>query len=249
MDLSVPWTITLAGVVLTGETMGSNGAALWAAPFVIGLGALIGAINGAVIVLLGVSPIVVTLAMNGVLQGVALIFSKGSPIGFSPPAFRWLMTGSLFGVTPIVWFLLAFVVFATLLLSRTTFGRRLYAVGSNPVSARYSGVPVGFTIMGAYIVSSICSACVGIMLAGFSGQAFNGMGDPFLLPSIAVVVVGGTLIAGGRGHYLGMLGGALLLTAISTLLSASLLPDAVRQIIFGGIVLASVVLLKERRLT
>jgi ribose transport system permease protein len=249
MDLSVPWTITLAGVVLTGLTMGSNEAAFWAAPLVIGLGVLIGVVNGAVIVVLGVSPIVVTLAMNGVLQGAALIFSNGSPIGFSPRALRWLMTGSLLGMTPIVWFLAAFVVFATLLLSRTTFGRRLYAVGSNPVSARYSGVPVGRTVIGAYVVSSVCSAIVGVMLAGFSGQAFNGMGDPFLLPSIAVVVVGGTLIAGGRGHYLGMLGGALLLTAISTLLSASLLPDAVRQIIFGAIVLASVMLLKERRLT
>ena len=247
MDLSVPWTITLAGVVLTGLTLGSNGAAFWAIPLVLGLGVLIGLVNGAIVVILGVSPIVVTLAMNGVLQGAALIFSNGSPIGFSPPAFRWLMTGSLLGVTPILWFLAAFVVLATLLLSRTTFGRRLYAVGSNPTSARYAGVPVGMTVIGAYVVSSVCSALVGIMLSGFSGQAFNGMGDPFLLPSIAVVVVGGTLIGGGRGHYLGMLGGALLLTAISTLLSASLLPDAVRQIIFGSIVLASVVLLKERR--
>lgn len=207
MDLSVPWTITLAGVVLTGLTMGSNAAALWAMPLVLGLGALIGLVNGAVVVVIGVSPIVVTLAMNGVLQGAALIFSNGSPIGFSPPAFRWLMTGTIGGVTPIVWFLIAFVLFATLLLSRGAFGRRLYAVGSNPVAAHYAGVPVGMTVIGAFVVSSLCSTLVGIMLAGFSGQAFNGMGDPFLLPSIAVVVVGGTLIAGGRGHYFGMLGG------------------------------------------
>jgi ribose transport system permease protein len=247
LDLSVPWTITLAGVVLTGLTLGSNQAAFWAVPLVIGIGVLIGLVNGAIVVVLGVSPIVVTLAMNGVLQGAALIFSNGSPIGFAPPIFRWMMTGTLAGVTPILWFLAAFVAFATLLLSRTTFGRRLYAVGSNQTSARYAGVPVGFTVITAYVVSSVCCCLVGIMLSGFSGQAFNGMGDSFLLPSIAVVVVGGTLIGGGRGHYLGMLGGALLLTAIATLLSASLLPDAVRQIIFGSIILASVVLLKERR--
>ena len=247
LDLSVPWTITLAGVVLTGLTLGSNEAAFWAVPLVICMSVLIGFANGAIVVVLGVSPIVVTLAMNGVLQGAALIFSNGSPIGFSPPVFRWLMTGTFSGLTPILWFLAAFVVFATLLLGRTTFGRRLYAVGSNPTSARYAGVPVGATVIGAYVVSSVCSCLVGIMLSGFSGQAFNGMGDAFLLPSIAVVVVGGTLIGGGRGHYLGMLGGALSLTAIATLLSASLLPDAVRQIIFGSIVLASVVLLKERR--
>jgi ribose transport system permease protein len=247
LDLSVPWMITLAGVVLTGLTLGSNAAAFWAVPLVICIGVPVGFVNGAIIVVLGVSPIVVTLAMNGVLQGAALIFSNGSPIGASPPIFRWVMTGSLASLTPILWFLAAFVVFATLLLGRTTFGRRLYAVGSNQTSARFAGVPVGATVIGAYVVSSVCSCFVGIMLSGFSGQAFNGMGDAFLLPSIAVVVVGGTLIGGGRGHYLGMLGGALLLTAIATLLSASLLPDAVRQIIFGSIVLASVVLLKERR--
>ena len=177
LDLSVPWTITLAGVVLTGLTLGSNQAAFWAVPLVIGIGVLIGLVNGAIVVVLGVSPIVVTLAMNGVLQGAALIFSNGSPIGFAPPIFRWMMTGTLVGVTPILWFLAAFVAFATLLLSRTTFGRRLYAVGSNQTSARYPGIPVGLTVITAYVVSSVCCCLVGIMLSGFSGQAFNGMGD------------------------------------------------------------------------
>jgi len=105
---------------------------------------------------------------------------------------------------------------------------------------------VGATLIGAYMLSGICSALVGILLSGFSGQAFLEMGDPYLLPSIAVVVVGGTLITGGRGHYIGMFGGALLLTALSTLLSASLISDAVRDIVYGGVVLIAVVALRER---
>jgi ribose transport system permease protein len=246
LDMSVPWTITLAGIVLTGVTGGSNEIALWALPFVLLLGAGIGFLNGVGIVVLGISPIIVTLAMNGILQGAALVFSNGSPIGWSPPALRWLMTGRLFEVTPIVWFLAAFVIGASLLLSRTTFGRRLYATGNSQRVARFAGVPVGATLIGAYMLSGICSALVGILLSGFSGQAFLEMGDPYLLPSIAVVVVGGTLITGGRGHYIGMFGGALLLTALSTLLSASLISDAVRDIVYGGVVLIAVVALRER---
>ena len=84
------------------------------------------------------------------------------------------------------------------------------------------------------------------MLTGFSGQASLGMGDDYLLPSIAVVVVGGALITGGRGHYLGMLGGALLLTALQTLLDGTNLPHAVRDIILGLVVLGAVLALRER---
>lgn len=85
------------------------------------------------------------------------------------------------------------------------------------------------------------------MLAGFATMASLGMGDPFLLPSIAVVVVGGTLISGGQGHYLGILGGALLLTAISTLFAGTTLPPATREIILGIIVLVAIIALRESK--
>ncbi len=105
------------------------------------------------------------------------------------------------------------------------------------------------TLVLVYVLSGLCSAIVGILLDGFSGQASLGMGDPYLLPSIAVVVVGGTLITGGRGQYLGMIGGVLLLTALQTLLAGTTLPDAMRQIIYGLVVLGAVVALRERRVT
>lgn len=79
-------------------------------------------------------------------------------------------------------------------------------------------------MIGVYALSGFCSAVVGVLLASFSGQAGLGMGDDYLLPSIAAVVVGGSLITGGRGQYLGMLGGVLLLTALSTLLAGTMLP-------------------------
>jgi ribose transport system permease protein len=247
LDLSLPWTIGLCGILLAGIVNGDNTKAIWAIPLVLLVGAVIGLVNGAGIVFLGLPPIVMTLAANGVLQGIAMVYSGGTPAGFAPPALRWLMTGSLGGPTPVVWFLAAFLVFATLLLGRTVFGRRVYAVGNSTRVARLSGVNVGTSLIRVYVLSGVCSAIVGMLLDGFSGQASLGMGDDYLLPSIAVVVVGGTLITGGRGHYLGMFGGVLLLTALQTLLAGTTLPNAVRDIIYGLVVLGAVVALRERQ--
>ena len=113
--------------------------------------------------------------------------------------------------------------------------------------AALSGIAVGRTLIGVYVLSGLCAALVGVLLTGFSGQASLGMGDEYLLPSIAVVVVGGALITGGRGHYLGMLGGVLLLTALQTLLAGTTLPYATRAILFGLVVLGAVMALRERR--
>ncbi len=158
----------------------------------------------------------------------------------------WFMTGHVAGVTPVVIFLFAFIVVGTLLLMRTPFGRRVYAVGNSLEAARLSGVPTGRVLKSVYILCGLCAAIVGILLTGFSGQASLGMGDDYMLPSVAVVVVGGALITGGRGHYLGMVGGALLLTALQTLLAGTSLPCALRAILFGCVVLVAVNALRER---
>jgi ribose transport system permease protein len=247
LDLSLPWTIGLCGILLAGMVKGSDAALIYALPIVILIGLVVGFVNGAGIVLLGVSPIVMTLAVNGVLQGVALVYSNGTPDGFSSPLLRRFMTDREFLITPVVIFVAIFVVIAVLLLGRTVFGRRIYAVGNGERVAALSGVPVGRTLVGVYMLCGLCSAIVGVLLTGFSGQASLGMGDDYLLPSIAVVVIGGALITGGRGHYLGMLGGVLLLTALQTLLAGTTLPYATRTIVFGLVVLASVMALRERR--
>jgi ribose transport system permease protein len=247
LDLSVPWTITFSGILLAGIVQGSDAALVYALPLVLAIACLIGLVNGLGIVVLGLSPIVVTLAMNGFLQGAALIYSNGTPAGFSSPMLRAFMTSHVMGTRPVVFFVGAFVVFAVYFLSRTTFGRRVYGIGNGIRVAELSGIAVGRTLIGVYIVSALCSAVVGIMLTGFAGQASLGMGDDYLLPSIAVVVVGGALITGGRGHYLGMLGGVLLLTALQTLLAGTTLPYATRAIIYGLVVLGAVIALRDRR--
>ncbi len=247
LDLSVPWTITFSGILLAGMVQGSDAALVYALPLVIAIACLIGLVNGLGVVVLGLSPIVVTLAMNGFLQGAALIYSNGTPAGFSSPLLRAFMTSHALGTRPVVFFVAAFVVFAVFFLSRTSFGRRVYGIGNGIRVAELSGIAVGRTLIGVYVLSAVCSAIVGIMLTGFAGQASLGMGDDYLLPSIAVVVVGGALITGGRGHYLGMLGGVLLLTALQTLLAGTTLPYATRAIIYGLVVLGAVIALRDRR--
>lgn len=246
LDLSVPWTIALCAIVLTTLAPGSDTAAIWAIPVALTVGVLVGLFNGIGVTFFGLPPIVCTLATNAILQSVALVYCNGTPSGFSPPAVRWFMTKTLLGVTPVVWFLGIFVLLATVLLERTIFGRRIYAVGNSDRAAYLSGVNVPVTTTLAYVLSGFCAALVGVLLSGFDGQATLGMGDEYLLPSIAVVVVGGTLITGGRGHYLGMVGGVLLLVALQTLLAGTTLPTAGRSIIFGLVILGAVVALRER---
>jgi ribose transport system permease protein len=246
LDLSVPWTIGFCGILAAGLIQGSNEATIWVVPLTLGIGALIGVVNGVGIASLGLPPIVVTLATNGVLQGVSLLYSNGTPSGFVSPALRWLMTGAVAGVTPVVVLMALFILFGVTLLGRTVFGRWVYALGNSPRASFLSGVGVKATTVGVYALSGFCAALVGILITGFSGQASLGMGDDFLLPSIAVVIVGGTLITGGRGNYIGMIGGVLLLTALQTLLAGTTLPHAVRDIIYGAVVLVSVLALREK---
>jgi ribose transport system permease protein len=247
LDRSVPWTIGLSGILLAGLVKGSDAALLYALPLALLVGLAVGFVNGAGIVLLGVSPIVMTLAVNGILQGIALVYSNGTPDGFSSPLLRRFMTDHELIVTPVVLFVAVFVVVAVLLLGRTAFGRRVYAIGNGERVAALAGVPVSQTLIRVYMLSGLCSSIVGVLLTGFSGQASLGMGDEYLLPSIAVVVIGGALITGGRGSYLGMLGGALLLTALQTLLAGTTLPYATRTILFGLVVLAAVMALREKQ--
>jgi ribose transport system permease protein len=246
LDLSVPWTITFPAILVTTFANGVDAPSAWAVPLALAAGLGIGLLNGAAIVLFGLSPIIVTLAMNGVLEGAALVFSGGAPIGSSPPWLVWFVTARLGGLAPLGWFLLGFVVVATLVVNRTAFGRRVTAIGNSVLVARLSGVRAGVQIVGVYMISGLCSSVVGLFLAGFTNQAFFGMGDPYLLSSIAVVVLGGALITGGRGHYLGILGGVLLFTGLGIMLSGTVLPEAVRNIIYGLVLLGAVIALRER---
>jgi len=247
IDLSIGSLLGLLGVAM-GAANVNLGAPAWVL-VIIGLvvGALAGAVNGLIVTRFRVPSIVVTIGTMSLYRGIAYVVLGDQVYRKYPPGFSFFGQGYVVGVVSFefVLFLLFAIVFGVVL-HLTTFGRRIYAIGNNPRVARLSGVNVGRTTIGVYVLSGVCSALVGMMLAGFSGQASLGMGDDYLLPSIAVVVIGGTLITGGRGHYLGMVGGVLLLTALQTLLAGTTTPPAIREILYGAVVLAAVVALRER---
>jgi ribose transport system permease protein len=247
IDLSVPWVMTLGAIALTAWTNGQNGALIWALPLVLLIGALIGATSGAGVAYLGIAPVIVTIAMNSVVQGIVLVTTRGTPTGSAPPLLKDLMTSTVAGIPLIVIALVLFAIVVGLAMSRTSPGKRTYAVGNSELVARLSGVRVPAVLIGVYAISGLCAALAGILLAGFSSQAFLGMGDDYLLPSIAAVVIGGASILGGRGTYAGTLGGALFLALLTAVLAAVSVSEATREIVFGVVILLAVIAVRERR--
>ena len=140
LDLSIPWMITMAGILLAGMSKGSDSALFWSVPTVLLIATAVGAANGVGIAVLGINPIVMTLAMNGILQALALIYCNGSPIGLVPPGLHWVMGGGqILGFAPVVWLLALFIVGSTLLLSRTTFGPPPVRGRQQPAGGRVRG--------------------------------------------------------------------------------------------------------------
>jgi ribose transport system permease protein len=123
-------------------------------------------------------------------------------------------------------------------LRRTGYGRLLFAVGDNPIASRLAGARVWQVLVALYILSGILSAIAGILLAGLLNNATVSLAEQSVLPSVAAAVIGGTSIMGGRGGYSGTIVGALILTVLTTLLTVLEMPEAVRQVLFGAIIVA-----------
>ncbi len=240
IDLSVPWVLNSAAILVTLIAGGSDAPLIWAVPAIVACGVLVGAVNGIGIAWCGVPAIIMTLSTNTVLQGLLLVATGGSPPAMTPRLLQTLATGRI-GPLPIIlliWAALAMA--ATLLLGLTAFGRSLYALGSARTVAEFSGVPVRRVSAITYVISGATAAFAGVLLAGYSGQAYLGMGDPFLFTSIAAVAIGGASILGGTGSYIGTIAGALVLTILTGLLPIFRLSNGALQVIYGAVILATV---------
>lgn len=247
IDLSIPYTMTIAAILMSKLGQSFHGSLLWPILGVLALSAFIGVINGLGIVVLTIAPIVMTLATNTILNGLVLVLTNGSPGGSSPRFLSSLMTRQVFGSVPIAIIPLAvFVIIGILLLARTTFGRKVYAVGNSQRVSHLSGINVGWVITGVYALSGLCSGMAGLMLLGFANQSYIGMGDAYLLPSIAAVVIGGASALGGRGIFLGTVGGALLLEALSTVSGAVFSSAALQDIVYGLIILLAMIAVRAK---
>ena len=247
IDLSAPWTMTAAAMAAT--TLGGTGIPeALALPVGLAVGAGIGAINGFGVVVLKVPSIIWTLAVNTIVKGVIVYWTAQRLLNSHPSSLiETLGQGQLGGGISwalTLWLLVSLAMWAAL--RKSFLGRYLFAIGQNGTAAYLSGLPVQATDFGAFVFAGICNALAGILLAGYAGQAYMEMGTPYLLSAIAAVVIGGSSILGGKGAYAGAVGGAILVTLLTSLLSIAQMSEAMRQIVFGGLILAMVLLYSWR---
>ncbi len=244
IDLSVPWTIA-AGAMMAcaAAAYGPVGTAL-AIPFGILCGVLVGIVNGIGVAYLRVPSMIITLATNAVVQGLMVVYTGGSsPQDTATPAMRYVATGFTIPGVPnavIAWALIGFA--TVFVLTRTGFGRAVYGIGNRERAAYLSGIDTRRVVLAAFAISGGLAAFGGVLLAGYASKAAQSMGDAYLLPSIAAVVLGGTSILGGRGSYLGTVAGVILITLLQSILSVMQMPEAGRQIIYGVVIVAMLLL-------
>ncbi|MBZ9853194.1 ABC transporter permease [Mesorhizobium sp. CA13] len=221
IDLSIPFVIGFANVVAA-QLYGDGWNFVLVCGLVGVLAILIGGLNGLIARSLDIQPLIVTLGIGMVVQGLVLLWTAGFPSGSAPQAVSsFVSIGGSAGPLPVPWLVPCLVVLAALVvlvLERTPYGRRLYALGSNPGAAPLALIdPVRMWVI-TYAASAFFAAVAGVLLLGFTGSAYGDVGQPYLFQTIAAVVVGGAALVGGRGSYLGTIAGVLVLTEINTLL-------------------------------
>jgi len=240
IDLSSGSVVTLTAILTYVIVNGANEKVLLALLVSLAVGALIGLLNGIGITFLKVSPFVMTLGMAGVVTGAIILINHGNVSGKVAPIMTRLVARPFSPSLQIpnaiiIWIL--FGVLMWLLLERTTFGKNLFALGVNRVTARLSGVNVTGMNLATYALAGALAGFGGFLVVGNTGVVFIALGQPFLFPSIAAVAVGGTLLSGGKGSYWGTMAGAIVLTLITSLLTTMQMPDSVRRMVLGGTLL------------
>jgi ribose transport system permease protein len=233
IDLSVPWTLTAAAMMAT-----AIGGPL-ALPAGLAVGLAVGVVNGLGVAYLRIPSMIFTLGINAVMRGLMVVHTGGfAPQTAASDLMRFIGAERIAGfpVAILVWAAVSFVVAA--LLTRTAFGKALYAIGNQEAAAYLAGIRTRRTVIAAFALCGLAAGLAGVMLAGYATKAYQGMGDAYLLPAIAAVVIGGTHILGGRGRYLGTLVGVILIVLLNSVLSIMQMEEAGRQIIYGAVIIA-----------
>lgn len=246
IDLSVGSMISLLSVLTSGLINSNSDMVIPVCAGVILLGLIIGIINGLGIVVLRVHPLIVTLGMGAILQGAALLYTL-APAGGVPDGFDYLAYGRVYDISVGATIVVAVYLLASLLLRRTTTGRYIYAIGDDRPAAILLGLPVRRTLVLVYALSGLFCAVTAIYLvARFgTGQPYAGAG--YTLASVTPVVVGGTMLSGGRGGVIGTLLGAYLIALLNNFLNFLHVSSEVQLVVQGLIIMLAVSVYRERR--
>lgn len=247
IDLSIGALINLTSSVTSGTVDGNGGLVFPVIVGVLVLGSVIGAISGLLVVGLRVHPVIVTLGMGTMLQGATLVYSL-NPTGAMPVWFKQFAYGRVLGIPAAAIMLVALFVLVGLFLKRVRLGRYIYAVGGNIESARLSGISTRRVLVFVYAACGFFAALCGIYLVSRLGLGDPWIGRGWELNSITPVVVGGTILAGGRGGVLGTLLGVFLISALNNLLNFLGFSSFYQWIVQGVIIIVAVSLYVEKRI-
>lgn len=248
VDLSVGAVMSLALVTAAIVTQGRDRDLPLAVAVAIGGALAVGIVNGLLVTWRRVPPFVATLATLLLVQGTILAWTRGALSGSIPPALQTI-GGARLG--PITWSVALFALVAAMagfVLHRGTFGRSLYALGLNREAARFSGIRVDRVTFLTYVVSAVCAALGGLLLAGYVGYVDRYVGQGLNLDSIAAVVVGGTSLAGGRGGIGGTVVGVLLLAILVNVVFVANVPEATQLVLKGLLIVGAVVVYRVAHL-
>lgn len=241
IDLCVGPLVTLGNVFACLMLEGQDANNLWAFSIILLIGVVIGAVNGLGVAALGISPMVMTMAVGVVTTGITLIYSHGAPTGYASPFLRSIGVGYTAGIpnSVLIWFILSTLTILTL--KWTTFGRSLFYIGANETAAAFSGIRTIAMKTMAYVISGVTAVLTGVIIAGYTSVAFINIGKDFTMTSITAVVIGGTAMSGGRGGYGGSLAGAVLICLIESILTIMNIHEAGKKIMNGIIILVLIV--------
>jgi ribose transport system permease protein len=237
IDLSIPATMTLAGTVALKAMGAQPGTEIVGLAVALGIGIGIGLANYALIRALRIPPIIATLSTSFVIMSMAIWTNRGLRIR-PPQSLEAFATGATFGVPNLALTALALSLAGWWLLERSLYGRRVLAIGQNIRAARFAGVPVDGVRLATYTLSAMLAALCGFLLSCFSGGAALNMGAEYLLMSIAVVVIGGTSVAGGNSNVPGIWGASLFMFLVVSMLNTYGLGAGFRLILTGLIIIA-----------
>ena len=249
IDLSVGAIVTVSAVGVPLASFAGDTSGIGAIAIVLAAATGIGFLNGLGVAFLRVHPMIMTLAMATFLQGVLILIAGGTAISAGSPVLSWLGNARPIGIPAgvVLWI---FAAAAALLLMHTTpFGARVYALGANPLAAALSGINTRATTIAVYAICGFFAGLAGVLVLGMNGQGYVGIGDPYLLASIAAVVLGGTSILGGRGNYLGTVAGVILITLLQSILSVMQIAEFGRQIIYGVVIVSMLLLYGREKLS
>lgn len=238
IDLSVGGIVSLSAIIAGNLMNGMDAGIPVAILACVATGAFFGLLNGLGLTLLRIPPLVMTLGMLGVLQGLLVVIRQGIPSGRAAPSLSEFVSQPLMlGLPGVIWLWIAIGLLMAFLLKRTVFGHRIYAIGANEHAAYMAGAPVRLVRISLYVMSGAFAAIVGVCLLGYSGSSFANVGEQYMLPSIIAVVLGGTPLSGGKGGYTGTMAGAVLLTILQSILTTINIDESGRQMVFGATLL------------